>query len=49
MLDRYTFSVLYETCSDAWAQKHSSISDDAGNGVIPNSEHKLMKAFKPDW
>ena len=44
MLDRYTFSVLYETCCDAWTQKCSSISDDAGNGVISNLEQNIMKA-----
>ena len=48
MLDRYTFSVLYETC-DTWAQKYSSVSDDAGNGVISNWEQNIMKALKPDW
>ena len=49
MLDRCTFSVLYETCWDAWAQKYSSVSDDAENEVISNWEQNVMKALKPDW
>ena len=36
MLDRYTYSVLYETCWDTWAQKCYSVSDDPGNEVILN-------------
>ena len=47
MLDRYTFSVLYETYCDAWG--HSSVSNDTGNGVISNWEQTVMKALKPDW
>ena len=49
ILDRYTISVLYETCWDAWAQKYSSVSNDAGNGVISNWEHNVIKALNPDW
>ena len=34
--DKYTLSVLHEICHDAWAQKYSSVNDDAGNSTIPN-------------
>ena len=49
MIDRYTFSVSYETCWDAWEQKYCNVDDDAGNGVISNWEQNILKALKPNW
>ena len=40
LVDRYTFSVFYETCWDAWVQKNFNDSDDAVNGVISNLEQR---------
>ena len=45
----YTLSALYKTCWDAWVQKYSNVSDDAGNRVISNWQQNAMKALKPDW
>jgi len=47
--NRYTFNVLYEICCDAWTQKYSRISYDAGNGGIPNQVQNVSKTFSPDW